>query len=83
MFIKVTNSVLRSIMNLINLKVYLLYIISYYGIILVTVLYLKKKIKSIKFYIKYNSTMNRCIYYTRYASVELIKTIRLPLRGIK
>lgn len=42
MFIKVTNYVLRSIMNLINLTVYLLYIINYYGILLVTVLYLKK-----------------------------------------
>jgi len=41
------------------------------------------KIKSIKFYIKHDSVVNRCIYYTRYVSVELIKAVRLPLRGIK
>jgi len=41
------------------------------------------RIKSIEFYIKHDSGVNRCIYYTRYVSVELIKAVRLPLRGIK
>lgn len=60
-----------------------LYIISYYETIPVAVLYTYKNKIDRVLYIKHDSAENRCINYTRYVSVELIKAVRLPLRGIK